>query len=44
MMAIDTNIVLRFLTGEDPPQTATALMVVAKGDVVVSATIVLETD
>ena len=44
MKAIDTNIVVRFLTGEDHPQTATARKVIAGGDVFIGTAVVLETD
>ena len=33
MKAIDTNIVVRFLTGEDHPQTAIACKVIAEDTV-----------
>ena len=45
MRAIDTNVLVRFLTDEDDPQqTAIARRVIAEGDVFVSTTVVLETD
>ncbi len=43
MKAIDTNIVVRFLTGEDHPQTDIARKVVATETVFVTTTVVLET-
>ncbi len=43
MKAIDTNIVVRFLTGEDHPQTDIARKVVATETVFVATTVVLET-
>lgn len=42
MKAIDTNIVVRFLTGENAPQTAIARQVITQGDVFVSTTVMLE--
>ena len=43
MKAIDTNIVVRFLTGEDHPQTTIARNVIAREAVFVSNTVTLET-
>ena len=43
MKAIDTNIVVRFLTGEDHPQTAIARKVIAEDTVYVPTTVLLET-
>lgn len=43
MKAIDTNIVVRFLTGEDHPQTEIARRIVASEPVFVATTVVLET-
>lgn len=43
MRAIDTNIAVRFLTGEDHPQTDIARKVVTEGNVFVSTTVMLET-
>lgn len=43
MKAIDTNIVVRFLTGEDHPQTKIARRIVASEPVFVATTVVLET-
>ena len=42
MRAIDTNILVRFLTGEDHLRTATARKVTAEGDGFVSTTVALE--
>lgn len=42
MKAIDTNILIRFLTGEDHPQTRIARDLVAAGDLFVSSTVLLE--
>ena len=43
MKAIDTNIVVRFLTGEDHPQTEIARKLVTAETVFVATTVVLET-
>lgn len=42
MRAIDTNIVVRYLTGDDPDQTTKARAVVEAGQVFVSTTVLLE--
>lgn len=42
MKAIDTNIVVRFLTGEDHPQTAIARSLISQEAVFVCTTVVLE--
>lgn len=42
MKAIDTNIVVRFLTGEEHPQTGIARKLVAEQDVFVPVTVLLE--
>ena len=44
MRAIDTNIVIRYLTGDDPDQTAKAKAVVDAGQVFVSTTVLLESE
>ena len=44
MRAIDTNIVVRLLTGDDPLQAKTARAVVEAGDVFIGSTVVLETE
>jgi predicted nucleic-acid-binding protein len=41
--AIDTNVVVRFLTADDPHQAEAARGVIAAGDVFVSLTVCLET-
>ena len=43
MKAIDTNIVVRFLTGEDHPQTEIARKLVATETIFVATTVILET-
>ncbi len=42
MRAIDTNIVIRYLTGDDPDQTMKARAVVEAGQLFVSTTVLLE--
>ncbi len=42
MRAIDTNVVVRYLTGDDAKQSARARAVIESGSVFVSTTVVLE--
>ena len=42
MQAIDTNVVVRYLTGDDPEQAARARNVIDTGSVFVSTTVLLE--
>ena len=42
--AIDTNIVVRFLTADDAKQAKTARAIIEGGDVFISTTVVLETE
>ena len=44
MRAIDTNIVVRYLTGDDPDQAARASAVIGAGDVFVGTTVLLESE
>ena len=44
MRALDTNVVVRYLTGDDPEQAARARAVIDAGPVFVSTTVVLECD
>ncbi len=44
MRAIDTNIIVRFLTADDPKQAQAARQVIAGGDVFVGTTVMLETE
>ena len=44
MKAIDTNVLVRFLTNDDDQQTVTARSVIEEDDVFVSTTVVLETN
>jgi predicted nucleic-acid-binding protein len=42
--AIDTNVVVRFLTGDDPAQAARARRLIEGGDLFVATTVLLETE
>ena len=44
MQAVDTNIVVRYLTGDDPAQSAEARAVIDAGSVFVSTTVLLESE
>lgn len=44
MRAIDTNIVVRYLTGDDPGQAEKAKKVIGAGDVFVGTTVFLESE
>lgn len=44
MLAIDTNVVVRYLTGDHPEQSARARAVIDGHDVFVSDTVMLESD
>ncbi|MEA3016640.1 MAG: hypothetical protein QOI38_1362 [Sphingomonadales bacterium] len=44
MRAIDTNVVVRSLTGDDPAQAARARGVIEAGDIFVATTVLLETE
>ena len=44
MRAVDTNILVRFLTADDPKQARTARRVLEAGDVVIGVTVILETE
>jgi predicted nucleic-acid-binding protein len=44
MLAVDTNIVVRYLTGDHPQQTDLAKALIDKEDIFVSATVLLETE
>lgn len=44
MRAIDTNVLVRYLTGDEPEQAARARSAVEAGDVFVSATVLLESE
>jgi predicted nucleic-acid-binding protein len=42
--AVDTNILVRFLTADDPKQAKTARRVIEAGDIFIGATVILETE
>ncbi len=44
MKAVDTNVVLRLITGDDPKQEAIARDLIASTDVFVSLTVLMETE
>ena len=44
MRAVDTNVVVRFLTRDDPAQASRAKAVIDAGDVFVGTTVLLETE
>ena len=44
MRAIDTNVIVRFLTGDDPAQTARARKLVEAGGIFVPTSVLLETE
>ena len=44
MRAIDTNVVVRVLTGDDPVQSARARAILEAGDVFIPLTVILETE
>ncbi len=44
MRAIDTNVVVRYLTGDDPDQSARARAIVDGGAVLASTTVLLESE
>jgi predicted nucleic-acid-binding protein len=44
MLAVDTNIVVRYLTADDPDQSARARELVNSADIFVSSTVFLETE
>lgn len=44
MRAIDTNVVVRFLIGDDPDQARRARRAIAGGDIYLSATVLLESE
>ncbi len=44
MLAIDTNVVVRYLVGDDPKQTAKARLLIEGTDVFVTTTVLLETE
>lgn len=44
MRAIDTNVIVRFLTADDAAQAAAARRIIEEGDVFISSTVILETE
>ena len=44
MIAVDTNVLVRLLTGDDPKQYATAKSLFSSGHVWIAKTVLLETD
>lgn len=44
MRAVDTNILVRFLTADDPKQAKTARRVMEAGDIFIGVTVILETE
>lgn len=44
MRAIDTNVLVRFLTGDDPAQGAKARRLIEAGDIFVATSVLLETE
>ena len=44
MRAVDTNVIVRFLTGDDPAQTARARKLIEGGEIFVSTSVLLETE
>ena len=44
MRAVDTNVLVRLLTGDDEAQTRIAKRVMASGDAFISSTVLLETE
>lgn len=44
MRAVDTNILVRFLTADDPKQARAARQVIEAGDIFIGTTVILETE
>ena len=44
MLAVDTNIVVRYLTGDHPQQASRAKALIDREDIFISATVLLETE
>lgn len=44
MLAIDTNLLVRYLTGDDPKQSSRARALIDGNDIFVSATVLLESE
>lgn len=44
MIAVDTNIIVRVLTGDDPSQARRAVQLLRRNDIFISKTVILETE
>lgn len=44
MRAVDTNIIVRFLTDDDPQQSKTARSLIEAGDIFIPVTVILESE
>jgi len=44
MIAVDTNIIVRVLTGDDPAQARRAVQLLKKDDIFIAKTVILETE
>jgi len=44
MIAVDTNIIVRVLTNDDPRQARRAVQLIEKNDIFISKTVILETE
>jgi predicted nucleic-acid-binding protein len=44
MIALDTNVVVRFLTGDDPAQARRARRLIESNEILIAATVLLETE
>jgi len=44
MLAVDTNLIVRYLVGDDPVQAVQARKVIDRNDVFISSTVMLETE
>lgn len=44
MRAVDTNVIVRFLTGDDPAQTERARRLIEQGEIFVSTSVLLESE
>ena len=44
MLAVDTNVIVRYLTGDHPTQSAQARTLVDRNDIFVTTTVLLETE
>lgn len=44
MLAVDTNVIVRLLTGDDPVQSPQARSVFAEGEILIVTSVLLETE